>query len=107
MNDKIRPRTLKIFGQKYFVKYNLRSKELNGLTDSNNNTIHLRSDLPEDKLFRIFMHEVTHAVIEETPLCTRKRFNIEEVCDMVGFHFIDTLKANPILVDWLIKEIKE
>jgi len=53
------------------------------------------------------MHEITHAVIAETPIHDRKRFNEEEVCDIVGFHFMDTLKQNPKLWEWLIKEMDE
>ena len=36
----------------------------------------------------------------------RKRFNNEEVCDIVGFHFTDMLKDNPKLVEWLIGELE-
>ena len=102
-----RPASIKIFGQKYRVRYDYESTENNGLTDFDSNTIHIRPSLPEDKLFRVLMHEVTHAIINETPLCTRKRFNEEEICDVVGFHFIDMLKDNPALVAWLIRETEE
>jgi hypothetical protein len=102
-----RPSLIKVFGQKYKVRYDYESAENNGLTDFDSNTIHIRPVLQEDKLFRVLMHEVTHAIINETPLCSRKRFNEEEVCDIVGFHFIDMLKDNPALVAWLIKETEE
>ena len=102
-----RPKSVKIFGQKYTIRYDYDSTENNGLTDFDSNTIHVRPELPDDKLFRILMHEVTHAIINETPLCNRKRFANEEVCDIVGFHFIDMLKDNPALVAWLIEQSKE
>lgn len=67
----------------------------------------MRPSLQDDKLFRVLMHEITHAIINETPLCNRKRFTEEEICDVVGFHFIDMLKDNPALVAWLIEQAKE
>lgn len=102
-----RPTSIKVFGQKYKVRYDYESNENNGLTDFDSNTIFVRPVLQEDKLFRVLMHEVTHAIINETPLCDRKRFSNEEVCDIVGFHFIDMLKDNPSIVAWLLKEIEE
>lgn len=101
------PKTLKIFGQKYNVKYDYESTENNGFCEADKNLISISPNLQDDKLFRVLMHEITHAIIAETPLYGRKRFNEEEICNIVGFHFIDMLKDNPILVDWLIKEIKE
>ena len=100
-----RPASIKIFGQRYKVRYDYVSDENNGLCEPDNNTIHISPALQEDKLFRVLMHEVTHAVIAETVLRDRKRFNEEEVCDIVGFHFMDTLKANPKLVEWLTTEV--
>jgi ribosome-interacting GTPase 1 len=69
-------------------------------------TIASLSDIAYKKirLIRVLMHEVTHAVIEESPLASRKRFDVEEVCDIVGFHIIDVLKDNPQLVEWLFGE---
>jgi hypothetical protein len=53
------------------------------------------------------MHEVTHAVIHESLLSLRKRFDVEEVCDLVGYHIIDTLRDNPQLVEWLLGKSEE
>jgi hypothetical protein len=50
--------------------------------------------MPEDKLIRVLGHEITHAIIHETPMSQRKRFDVEEVCDIVGYHVIDTLKES-------------
>jgi len=106
-----RPTSVKIFGQKYKVKYDLHTdeaeKENMGLTDSTSNTIRLMGNLQEDKMARVFMHEVTHAIINESTLSEKKRFNVEEVCDIVGFHMVDTLKANPAIVEWILKEEEE
>lgn len=101
-----RPTTIKVFGQKYKVRYDYESEENNGLCDFQKNTIHIATGLPDDKTLRVLMHEITHAIINETPLCDRKRFNNEEVCDIVGFHFTDMLKDNPKLVEWLIGELE-
>lgn len=102
-----RPTSVKIFGQRYKIKYDYDSTENNGLCDPDNNTIHISPLMQDDKLFRTLMHEITHAVIAETPIRERKRFNEEEVCDIVGFHFMDTLKANPALVEWLFSDPDE
>jgi hypothetical protein len=61
----------------------------------------MRHNLPEDKMVHVLMHEVTHAVIHESLLSMRKRFDVEEVCDLVGYHIVDILKDNPALVEWL------
>jgi len=98
--------SLKIFGQKYKVDYNHTEEDSYGETDAANNRISIRHRLQEDKLIRVLMHEVTHAVIEESPLASRRRFDVEEVCDIVGFHIIDVLKDNPQLVEWLFGEMK-
>jgi hypothetical protein len=37
----------------------------------------------------------------------RKRFDVEEVCDIVGYHVIDTLAANPEVVAFILHEIEE
>lgn len=106
-----RPKSVKIFGQRYKVKYDLQDDDIEGvnmgLTDQWSNTIRLQSSLQEDKLARVFMHEVTHAILNETTLALRKRFDVEEVCDIVGFHVIDVLKLNPDIVEWLLKEVEE
>lgn len=102
-----KPIAIKIFGQKYRIRYDYESEDAYGLTDQSTNTIYLRGGLPEDKLIRVFMHEVTHAVIFETPLSLRKRFDVEEVCDIVGFHLVDTLKDNPIVLEWILGEIED
>lgn len=103
----IKPTSVKVFGQKYKIKYDYVSEENHGITDFDTNTISIASGLPEDKLLRVLMHEITHAIINGTPLCNRKRFIEEEVCDIVGFHFIDMLKDNPALLEWVTKEIEE
>ena len=100
-----RPTTIKVFGQKYKVRYDYtEDEENNGLCDFQNNTIHIRPGLPNDKTLRVLFHEITHALINETPLCERKRFGEEEVCDIVGFHFADMLKDNPKLITWLLEK---
>ena len=53
------------------------------------------------------MHEIAHAVIHESLLSLRKRFDVEEVCDLVGYHIIDTLRDNPQLVEWLLGKSEE
>ena len=93
--------SVKIFGQKYRIDYAYNEEDSYGMTDPATNRISIRHRLPEDKLVRVLMHEVAHAVIFESLLCDRKRFNIEEVCDLVGYHIVDMLKDNPALVEWL------
>ena len=67
----------------------------------------MRHNLPEDKMIHVLMHEVTHAVIHESLLANRKRFDVEEVCDLVGYHIVDTLKDNPQLIEWLFGKREE
>ena len=93
--------SIKIFGQRYRIDYTHTEEESLGVTESNNNRISIRHKLQEDKLQRVLMHEVTHAVIHESLLANRKRFDVEEVCDLVGYHIVDVLKDNPALVEWL------
>jgi hypothetical protein len=64
----------------------------------------MRHNLPEDKMIHVLMHEVTHAVIHESMLSLRKRFDVEEVCDLVGYHIVDVLKDNPALREWLFND---
>jgi len=94
--------SVKIFGQKYKIDYNHSDPDSYGMCFSDRNRISIRHKLPEDKLQRVLMHEVTHAVIHESLLSLRKRFDVEEVCDLVGYHIIDTLRDNPQLVEWLL-----
>ena len=94
--------SLKVFGQKYRIDYNHTDDESYGITDSATNRISIRHRLPEDKLVRVLMHEVTHAIIHESVLSNRKRFDVEEVCDLVGFHIVDVLRDNPQLMEWVL-----
>jgi len=93
--------SVKIFGQKYKIDYNHADEDSYGMCFSENNRISIRHRLPEDKLMRVLMHEITHAVIHESLLSLRKRFDVEEVCDLMGYHVVDMLKDNPQLVEWL------
>lgn len=99
--------SVKIFGQKYKIDYNHSDPDSYGMCLSDRNRISIRHKLPEDKLQRVLMHEVTHAVIHESLLSLRKRFDVEEVCDLVGYHIIDTLRDNPQLVEWLLGKQEE
>jgi hypothetical protein len=63
--------------------------------------------MPEDKLIRVLVHEITHAVVNETPMSLRKRFDIEEVCDIVGYHIVDTLRDNSDILAYIMREIEE
>jgi len=100
-----KPKFVRIAGQKYRIRYDLEDPDAYGMTDSATNTIQIRANLPEDKMIRIFMHELTHAVIFETTMSTRKRFDIEEVCDIVGYHIFTALKDNPEIVEYILREI--
>lgn len=102
-----RPTSVKVFGQRYKIRYDYDSTENNGLCEPDSNLIHISPLMQDDKLLRILFHEISHAVIAETPLRERKRFNEEEVCDIVGFHFMDMLKDNPALIAWLVEKAKE
>lgn len=99
-----KPTSVKIFGQKYKIRYDYASEENYGVTDSQNNLIHMRNDMQNDKQIRVLMHELTHAVLAESLLSGRKRLTEEEVCDLVGFHITDMLRDNPEIVAWLLSE---
>jgi Zn-dependent peptidase ImmA (M78 family) len=101
--------SVKIFGQRYKIDYKHHDEDSYGMTDSQYNRITMRHNLPEDKMIHVLMHEVTHAVIHESLLANRKRFDVEEVCDLVGYHIVDTLQDNPALLEWVfgVKKITE
>ena len=99
--------SVKIFGQRYKIDYKHHDEDSYGVTVSESNRISMRHNLPEDKMIHVLMHEVTHAVIHESMLSLRKRFDVEEVCDLVGYHIVDTLKDNPALREWLFKDNEE
>lgn len=94
--------SVKIFGQKYRIDYNHNEEDSYGVTISDSNRISIRHRLPEDKLVRVLMHEVAHAAIHESLLANRKRFDVEEVCDLVGYHIVDILRDNPQLMEWVL-----
>jgi hypothetical protein len=96
--------SVKIFGQRYKIDYKHHDEDSYGVTVSENNRISMRHNLPEDKMIHVLMHEVTHAVIHESMLSLRKRFDVEEVCDLVGYHIVDVLKDNQALRDWLFND---
>lgn len=102
-----RPTSLKVSGIKYRIRYDHTDTESYGETNPDNNTISIRDNLPEDKQIRVLVHELTHAVIFETPFSIRKRFDLEEVCDIVGWHFLDLLRANPELAQFILREIED
>jgi len=102
-----RPTSIKIFGQKYKIRYDHVDDTSYGMTSPDSNTIALREGMPEDKLIRVLGHEITHAIIFETPMSMRKRFDVEEVCDIVGYHVIDTLRENPDILSYIVREIEE
>ena len=102
-----RPKFINVSGQRYKIKFDLADPDAYGLTTSDTNTIQLRPDIPEDKLLRVLTHEITHAVIFETPFSTRKCFDVEEICDIIGYHFLNVLRDNPELVTYLLHEIEQ
>jgi hypothetical protein len=102
-----KPKSIHISGMKYKIKYDLADPEAYGLTDPDTNTIYIRPDIPEDKMIRVFVHEITHAVVFETPFSTRKRFDLEEMCDIVGYHFLNALRDNPEIVQYILREIED
>lgn len=102
-----RPSSIKVLGQKYDAKYDFDDKDTLGLTVEDTSTIYVRGDLPEGKIIRVLMHEVTHAILNETPFSQRKRFDVEEVCDIVGFFLINVLKDNPHLVKYILTDVDE
>ena len=100
-----KPTSVKIFGQKYKIKYDYKEEDSYGESDPATNTINIRANLPEDKRVRVLMHEITHAILFESPLCDRKRFEVEEVCDIVGYQVTDMLKDNPHILEFIMREI--
>lgn len=102
-----RPSSIKVLGQKYNAKYDYNDEDNLGLTVEETSTIHVRGNLPEGKVIRVLMHEVTHAILNETPFSVRKRFDVEEVCDIIGFFLINVLKDNPHLVSYILTDVDE
>ena len=106
-----RPVSIKVFGQKYRIKYDLpaigEESDSLGICDQSSSTIRIQSHLKEDKMASVLAHEITHACIDESVMSGRKRFGLEEVCDIVGYHFLVVLKDNPKLVEWLLQEISD
>ena len=102
-----RPTTIRISGIKYKITYDHADPDAFGETDAEKNVISLRNNLPDDKLIRVLVHEITHAVIFETPFSTRKRFDVEEMCDIVGWHFVDALRNNPEVTAYILRELED
>jgi len=102
-----RPSSIKVLGQKYNIKYDYDDVGNLGLTVEDTSTIYVRGTLPENKIIRVLMHEVTHAILNETPFSVRKRFDVEETCDIVGFFLINVLKDNPHLVKYILTDVDE
>ena len=106
-----RPTSVKVSGQRYSIKYDLPNNgdesDTLGLCDQSSSSIRIQPHLKEDKMASVLAHEITHACIDESVMSGRKRFNLEEVCDIVGYHFLVVLKDNPALLAWLIKEVEE
>lgn len=101
-----RPKSINVSGVRYKILYNLDDPDAFGVTDPETSIIQLRDNLADDKLIRVFVHEITHAVIFETPFSTRRRFDVEEVCDIIGYHFLSVLRDNPEITQFLLREIK-
>jgi Zn-dependent peptidase ImmA (M78 family) len=78
-----------------------------GICDQASSTIRIQTHLQEDKQAAVLMHEITHACLDESPMSGRKRFDVEEVCDIVGYHILVVLRDNPKVLDWILQEIKE
>lgn len=106
-----KPTSIKINGQKYRIKYDLPTEGIEadclGETIQATNTIRIQPHLQEDKMAHVLMHEITHAVIDESVMSNRLRFHLEEVCDIVGYHILSVLKDNPALLEWLLQEVGE
>ncbi len=106
-----RPTMVKVSGQKYKIKYDLPTEGVEadalGETFQSISTIRIQPHLQEDKMAGVLLHEITHAVIDESVMSGRRRFGVEEVCDIVGYHILSVLKDNPTVLEWLIKEIEE
>ena len=98
-----RPTSVKVGGQKYKIRYDYIDDEAHGLCDPDNNTIHIFPNMQADKEFKVLIHEIAHAVIDESLLRDRKRFDEEQVCDIIAIHFMEMLKSNPILIELLMK----
>ena len=103
-----RPKSIKVSGQRYRISYDLvatgEDDDTLGLCDQASSTIRIQSHLQEDKQASVLAHELTHACIDESAMSGRKRFNVEEVCDIVGYHVLTVLKDNPALLEWLVKD---
>lgn len=96
-----KPKSIKIFGQPYQIRYDYISDENYGLTIFDKNQILLVGDLPIAKLKRTLMHEITHAIIHESLLTNCDTFTVEQVCDLNGLHLLDVLLANPKVLAWI------
>jgi hypothetical protein len=100
------PKYVKIHGQKYGINNTWVSDDKLGETHSDTNQINIVSGLSNDKLLQVLLHEMTHALLAESPLIYRKRFNEEEVADIVGAQVLGALKDNPFILRYILKEIE-
>ena len=62
----------------------------------------LRPDQGADQKADTLLHEVLHAIWEQTPLRSRESDEQEEVVVALAAPLLDTLRRNPRLVEYLI-----
>ena len=57
-----------------------------GMTWYREKAIYIDKSLPKDRKIETIRHEITHAVIFETQFTHNKKYNEEDMCDLVGIY---------------------
>lgn len=75
-----------IGGYEYSVQYIPHSEMpgYDGLTYSNERTIKIRNDLDDTATLLIVTHEVVHALLATQGRVFQKKFDVEEVCELIA-----------------------
>ncbi len=81
MSKRTRPRSVKIFGQKFKIKY-LAPDEIEenceGVVFLSKREIHLDSSLPLEQLRRVLIHEIMHAILGVSGISEKLSDAVEE-----------------------------
>lgn len=57
-----------------------------GMTWYREKSIYIDKELPKDQKIDTIRHELTHAVIFETQFAHNKKYNEEDLCDLMGIY---------------------
>lgn len=72
-----------------------------GLCDRSSCTILVRTDVPEQKVAEVLLHEITHAAYDGLGLNTKQVRDEEEIVNSLGYIHLQVLRDNPHLTAYI------